>query len=84
VDSALHGKIQEGHLDQPVSEAGLGLHGVDPSSPGLDRGQDVSAYLAGVGGWDEISVEIEKPTLAVGSRSYLTRVRFYEDALDYC
>lgn len=59
MDAALHGEIQEDHLDQPVSEAGLGLHGLDPSGAGFDRGQDVSADLAGVGGWDAVSLKIK-------------------------
>ena len=58
VDPALHGEVQEGHLDQPLPQAGLGLHGVNPPGARPDRGQDVSADLAGVGRRDALPLQV--------------------------
>lgn len=58
MDAALHGEVQEDHLDQPVSEAGLGLHRLDPPGAGPDRGQDVPADAAGVGRRDALPVQV--------------------------
>lgn len=42
LDAALHGEVQEAHLDQPLSEGHLELHGVHRPGPRTGQGTDVS------------------------------------------